>query len=196
MHKMQKRFLAACGVALLAGGSGFFAGFRAPQATAATACPPLLNRSMTGIDGKPRNLCQYAGRVVLVVNTASLCGYTPQYEQLQAIYKTYQARGFTVLGFPANDFGHQEPASNKEIASFCKDKYSVSFPMFAKTDVIGEHVNPLFAQLTQKTGDAPLWNFHKYLIDRQGKQILSFSSDTRPDDARVKQAIERMLAGK
>lgn len=188
--------LTKLGLLVLAGSTAALSSvpFASPSAAAPATCPALLQHSLAGIDGKARNLCQYQGKVVMVVNTASLCGYTPQYKLLQSLYQTYQARGFTILGFPANNFGNQEPASNAEIATFCHDKYSVTFPMFAKTQVLGAQANPLFAQLTKKTGQAPLWNFHKYLIDRQGKEVLSFSSDVTPMDNRVRQAVEKMLA--
>lgn len=195
---MQKWSYSALGAVLLTAGIATWQiGVKPPAVSAAAAaCPTLLHQTMAGIDGKPRNLCQYSGKVVMVVNTASLCGFTPQYQQLQSLYQSYQAKGFTILAFPANNFGQQEPASNSEIANFCHDKYSVTFPLFAKTEVIGDKANPLFAQLTKKTGDAPLWNFHKYLIDRHGNQVLSFSSDTKPTDDRVRQALEKMLAAK
>lgn len=170
-----------------------------PQATlnqsaqAAGSCPALLNHTMKGIDGKARNLCQYQGKVVLVVNTASMCGFTPQYKGLQSLYERYRGQGLIVLGFPANNFAGQEPGSDAEISKFCKDNYSVSFPMFAKTPVLGAQANPLFKQLTQKTGKSPVWNFHKYLIDRKGNQVLSFDSSTSPDDAKLRQSVERLL---
>lgn len=183
----MKRIFACLALALTVGGIGLSAPAAQPT------CPALLKHTLPGIDGKPRNLCQYQGKVVMVVNTASFCGYTPQYKDLQGLYNRYKAQGFTVLGFPANNFANQEPNSNQEIAKFCKDNYSVSFPMFAKTPVLGDQANPLFRQLTQKTGQSPLWNFHKYLIDRQGKQVLSFSSSVSPQDANLRKALEAML---
>ncbi|HEY9843623.1 MAG TPA: glutathione peroxidase [Candidatus Obscuribacterales bacterium] len=178
---------------LLAGSSAAFAVTTPAVTTTDSDCPALLKHTLAGIDGKPRNLCQYRGQVVMVVNTASLCGYTPQYRQLQALYQSYHQRGFTILGFPANNFARQEPGSNAEIAKFCHDKYSVSFPMFAKTQVLGAQANPLFVQLTRKTGEAPLWNFHKYLINRQGTEVLSFGSGITPTGAKVRLAVEKML---
>ena len=119
------------------------------------ACPALLDRTMDNLLEQPQSLCEYAGKVVLAVNTASQCGYTPQYEGLEALYRKYQARGLVVLGFPSNDFGGQEPGSNKEIASFCVNQYAVDFPMFGKSSVRGAAANPLFAELAKTTGRAP-----------------------------------------
>jgi glutathione peroxidase len=131
--------------------------------------------------------------VVLVVNTASQCGYTPQYEGLEALYRKYRARGLVVLGFPTNDFGGQEPGSNKEIAAFCVNQYAIDFPMFAKTEL---KKNPLYADLASATGAAPRWNFHKYLIDRSGKQVLSFDTRIEPSDPRLIAALEKLLSSK
>ena len=161
--------------------------------TAMAACPALLDRTMTSIFDQPQSLCAYAGRVVLVVNTASQCGYTPQYEGLEALYRKYRARGLVVLGFPSNDFGGQEPGSNKEIASFCVNQYAIDFPVFAKTSVKGKAANPFFADLAKASGQAPQWNFHKYLIDRSGKQVASFVTRVEPGDPKLVAAIERLL---
>jgi glutathione peroxidase len=157
---------------------------------AMAACPPLFDRSVTTIDEKAHSLCEYAGKVVLVVNTASQCGYTPQYEGLEALYKKYRSRGLVVLGFPSNDFGGQEPGSNKEIASFCVNQYAVDFPVFAKTEL---KKNPLYADLTKASGKAPQWNFHKYLVDRSGKQVVSFDTRVEPGDPKLVGAIEKLL---
>jgi glutathione peroxidase len=157
---------------------------------AMAACPALLDRSVDTIEEKPRSLCEYAGKVVLVVNTASQCGYTPQYEGLEALYRKYRGRGLVVLGFPSNDFGGQEPGSNKEIASFCVNQYAVDFPVFAKTELKN---NPLYADLAKAAGKAPKWNFHKYLIDRSGKEVLSFDTRVEPGDPKLLAAIERLL---
>jgi glutathione peroxidase len=159
------------------------------------ACKPVLNHSFPGLlSGKPQSLCDYAGKVVLVVNTASQCGYTPQYEGLEALYKRYQKRGLVVIGFPSNDFGGQEPGSNKEVAEFCQMNYGVSFPMFEKSVVAGAQANSLYASLAQRGGGAPRWNFHKYLIDRSGDRVLGFDSNTAPTDSRLTREIERLLA--
>lgn len=160
---------------------------------AAAACPALLERSMDTILEKPQSLCAYAGKVVLVVNTASQCGYTPQYEGLEALYRKYKARGLVVLGFPSNDFGGQEPGSNQEIAAFCVNQYAVEFPMFAKTAVRGRQANPLYAELARASGAEPRWNFHKYLVDRSGRQVMSFDSKVAPGDAKLVAAIEKLL---
>jgi glutathione peroxidase len=159
----------------------------------AAACPALLDRNVSDILDKPRSLCEYAGKVVLVVNTASECGYTPQYEGLEALYRKYRERGLVVLGFPSNDFGGQEPGSNREIAAFCVNQYAIDFPMFAKTSVRGAQANPLFTELARATGVAPRWNFHKYLIARDGKQVQSFDTRVAPGDATFVGAIEKLL---
>src|SRR3954470_12690203 len=156
--------------------------------TAMAACPALLDRSMPTLLDQPQSLCEYAGKVVLVVNTASECGYTPQYEGLEALYRKYKTRGLVVLGFPSNDFGGQEPASNKEISSFCVNQYAIDFPMFAKTDL---KRNPLYADLMKATGEAPSWNFHKYLVDRKGARVQSFGPRVDPNDPKLVRAIER-----
>jgi glutathione peroxidase len=159
--------------------------------SAIAACPALLDRKMDTILEQPRSLCEYAGKVVLVVNTASQCGYTPQYEGLEALYRKYRDRGLVVLGFPSNDFGGQEPGSNKEIAAFCVNQYAIDFPMFAKTE-LGK--NPLYADLARATGAAPRWNFHKYLIDRSAREVLSFDTRVAPSDPKLVAALERMLS--
>src|SRR6266481_4951660 len=134
--------------------------------SAMAACPSLLDRSMQTLDERTQSLCEYAGKVVLVVNTASECGYTPQYDGLEALYRKYKAKGLVVLGFPMNDFGGQEPGSNKEISAFCVNQYAIDFPMFSKTSL---KENSFFKELQRATGKAPQWNFHKYLVDRGGK---------------------------
>src|SRR5437867_11695067 len=138
------------------------------------ACPPLLDRNMQTLAERTQSLCQYAGNVLLVVNTASQCGYTPQYDGLEALYRKYKAKGLVVLGFPSNDFGGQEPGSNKEISTFCRLTYGVEFPMFEKSAVSRLNANPLFVELVRRTGSAPRWNFHKYLVDRSATGIVSF----------------------
>jgi glutathione peroxidase len=161
---------------------------------AMAACPTLLDRKLQTIHEKEQSLCEYAGKVVLVVNTASECGYTPQYEGLEALYRKYRDKGLVVLGFPSNDFGGQEPGSNKEIAAFCVNQYAIDFPMFAKTPVKGSAANPLYRDLARATGTAPAWNFHKYLVDRSGKQVQSFDTRVNPSDPQLVTAIERLLA--
>ena len=159
------------------------------------ACPASLNHVMPRLqDEAPQNLCQYAGRVVLVVNTASFCGFTGQYEQLEALYARYAARGMTVLGFPSNDFGQQEPGSKEDIAALCFNTYGVKFPMFSKITVIGKNAHPLYSGLAKTSGQAPRWNFHKYLIDRNGQVVASFPSEVNPLDAHVTLRIDALLA--
>jgi len=187
--RMNKCLLAIGAVFALAGSS---------TAWAAPACPALLNRSMPRLqDEKSQDLCQYAGRVVVVVNTASFCGYTPQYKGLEALNSKYAARGLVVLGFPSNDFGKQEPGSNQAIADFCENTFGVKFPMFAKSQVsagAGSALNPLFADLRDKTGQPPKWNFHKYVISRDGRTVQSFQSDVEPTSPAFVQAVEKLLA--
>ena len=166
----------------------------APVATPSAACPAILKHSFKRLqDEAPQDLCQYAGKVVLVVNTASYCGFTGQYEGLEALYARYQARGLVVLGFPSNDFGKQEPGSDKEIADFCYNTYAVKFPMFSKTAVSGAARNPLYVALAQATGQSPRWNFHKYLIDRSGKVVASFASEVEPQAKPLLAAIDKAL---
>lgn len=144
-------------------------------------------------DESPQALSQYKGKVILVVNTASYCGFTKQYEGLEALYAKYQGKGLVVLGFPSNDFGKQEPGSSKEIADFCYNTYGVKFPMFAKTSVQGDAVNPFYAQLIKATGVTPKWNFYKYLINRQGKVLSSYVSKITPEDKNLIADIEKAL---
>lgn len=159
----------------------------------AASCPPLLQHSFNRLqDDKPQNLCQYAGKVLLVVNTASYCGFTPQYEGLEALNARYSARGLVVMGFPSNDFA-QESGSKEQIAELCFNTYGVKFPMFGKTVVKGPQANPLYAALTQATGVAPGWNFHKYLVDRQGKPVAAYGSRVTPGDPALRAAIEKAL---
>jgi glutathione peroxidase len=163
----------------------------------ADPCPQLLNYSFNRLQtGHTESLCQYRGKVVLIVNTASYCGYTHQYEGLEALYRKYKSRGLVVVGFPSNDFGGQEPGSNKEIAEFCRLTYGVEFPMFEKTSVTSIKTNPLYAELAARTGQSPKWNFHKYLVDRDGKQVASFGTRVEPDSSDLVSAVERMLAAK
>lgn len=170
----------------------------AVSAVAESACPALLNQSQPRLqDEQPVNLCRFAGNVLLVVNTASYCGFTPQYQSLEALYERYRAKGLVVLGFPSNDFGQQEPGGNKEIAAFCENTFAVRFPMFAKSSVApgaGAASNPLFAALQQRTGVAPAWNFHKYLIGRDGKTVISYPSMVDPTDPGFTRDLERLIA--
>ena len=164
------------------------------SAQAQPACPALLQQTFPRLqDEKPQPLCQYAGKVLLVVNTASYCGFTPQYKGLEALYGQYKDRGLVVLGFPSNDFA-QEKGSNKEIADFCENTFGVKFPMFGASSVRGEAANPLFKQLAAQTGREPKWNFYKYLVGRDGRVVASYTSMTAPQDKDLVQAIEKQLA--
>jgi glutathione peroxidase len=167
------------------------AGASAPSA----ACPAILNRTFARLqDDAPQDLCQYAGKVLLVVNTASYCGFTSQYEGLEKLYADLAPKGLVVLGFPSNDFGQQEPGDSKQIADFCFNTYGVKFPMFEKSVVKGPSANPLYADMLKATGRGPLWNFHKYLIDRKGKVIGTYSSLTAPDSSSLLTDIKQALA--
>jgi glutathione peroxidase len=143
---------------------------------------------------KPMSLCEaYAGRVVLIVNTASKCGFTPQFEALETLHQKYADQGLVVLGFPSNDFGGQDPGSEEQIADFCRLTYGVKFPMFEKTHAAEASADPLYKVLAGATGEYPQWNFHKYLIDRSGQVVGSYGSRTRPDDPALIARIEALL---
>ncbi|MDB5869662.1 MAG: glutathione peroxidase [Polaromonas sp.] len=183
--------LALCASASLASPTAWAA---SPDAAMPQACPALLQQNVLRLqDEKPQSLCQYSGKVVLVVNTASFCGFTPQYQGLEALHAKYQSRGLVVLGFPSNDFA-QESGSNKDIADFCENTFGVKFPMFTKTRVSGKDASPLFKQLAAKTGTAPRWNFYKYIISRDGSAAIAFNSMTAPDSRRFVAEIEKQLA--
>jgi len=169
-------------------------GFIASAGTAVTS-QNLLGYSFRPLAGKtPVNLRKtYAGDVVLVVNTASKCGFTPQFEALEAMHAKYKGQGFAVLGFPSGDFMAQEFVDEKQIQQFCTLTYGVKFPMFEKVHVIGKQATPLYKGLSRAAGEAPKWNFHKYLIGRDGKLVASYGSKTKPDDAVVIAAIEQAL---
>jgi glutathione peroxidase len=168
----------------------------AARAAAAANCPALLQHSFPRLqDDKPQPLCQYAGKVLLVVNTASFCGYTPQYQGMEALHARYAARGLVVMGFPSNDF-NQEAADAKQIAELCFNTYGVKFPMFASSSVKGPSANPLFGQLARATGKAPAWNFNKYLVGRDGVPVAHYGSSTAPDSAVLVAAIEKALAAR
>ena len=163
-------------------------------AASAAQCPALLEHTFAGLqDGKPMPLCQYAGKVILVVNTASFCGFTSQYEGLEKLYAQLKDRGLVVLGFPSNDFGEQEPGSEKEIADFCRLTYGIEFPMVAKTTVKGKDANPFYRQLAEMSGSKPRWNFHKYLINRDGTQVVAYTSFTKPEDRSLLKKIDEFL---
>lgn len=161
----------------------------------AQQCPDTLAHDKRVLAGEERvNLCQrYLGQVVLVVNTASRCAYTPQYDALEKLYARYRDRGLVVLGFPSNDFGAQEPGSEQQIRNFCRLTYDVDFPMFEKTHARQDRADPLYRTLGELAGEYPRWNFHKYLLDRDGRLVGSFPSHVTPDDARLRDAIEQAL---
>ncbi len=157
----------------------------------------VLDFTLKRIDGEPEALEDYRGQVLMLVNVASKCGFTPQYEGLERLYDRYRDRGFSVLGFPSNDFGAQEPGSNAEIATFCRSTYGVRFPMFEKIHVMGEDAHPLYRFLTDRPpplGGPVKWNFQKYLVDRNGQVVARYGSRTEPEDPELVAEIERLLA--
>jgi glutathione peroxidase len=170
-------------------------------ASAGSKAKSVLDFHMKDIDGKDVDLAAYKGKVLLVVNVASQCGLTPQYKDLEALYEKYKDQGFDVLGFPANEFGKQEPGSNEEIKEFCTTKYKVTFPMFSKIVVKGEGIDPLYGFLTGSdtnpkfAGDIT-WNFTKFLVNRKGDVIARFEPRVKPSDANVTKAIESAIAEK
>ena len=169
---------------------------RAQSAPTPLACPTMLQHTFLRLqDEKPQELCQYAGKVLLVVNTASFCGFTSQYEGLEALSTKYKDRGLVVLGFPSNDFS-QEKGSNKEIADFCENTFNVKFPMFVKSRVSGSGANPLFKQLAAASSTPARWNFYKYIVSRDGNKVSGFNSTVDPKDPRLIKALESMLATK
>ncbi|MGA3087267.1 MAG: glutathione peroxidase [Terriglobales bacterium] len=161
------------------------------------AAASIYNFVLNSIDGKPLPLADYKGKVVLVVNVASQCGYTPQYSALESIFEKYRDQGFVVLGFPANNFGAQEPGTNEEIKTFCTRKYSVTFPIYAKISVKGPDQAPLYNYLTEQTGPSIRgdikWNFTKFLVDRDGNVVQRFEPAVTPDSKEVIAAIEKQL---
>ena len=164
----------------------------------ATKAASLYDFTLDDIDGNPVNLAQYRGKVLLVVNTASFCGNTPQYTDLETMYEKYQGKGFEILAFPANNFGQQEPGTNAEIKGFCLTKYSVSFPLFGKISVKGADKHPLYQYLTERSpfpGEVE-WNFQKYLVDRSGNVVGRFHHRTKPLSPEIVQEVERVLAAK
>jgi glutathione peroxidase len=166
-------------------------------AAASFAGESVYNFTLPSIDGEPTSLSNYKGKVILLVNVASRCGFTPQYSALESLYEKYKDQGFVILGFPANNFGGQEPGTNAEIKSFCTLKYNVTFPMFAKVSVKGDDCTPLYQYLTKQAnpnlvGDIK-WNFTKFLVDRNGNVVARFESPVKPDSPEVVEAIEKLL---
>jgi glutathione peroxidase len=159
----------------------------------------VLEFTLNSIDGKPAPLAQYKGKVVMIVNVASKCGYTPQYAGLEALYEKYKDQGFVILGFPANNFGQQEPGTNEEIKTFCSRTYNVTFPMMSKVSVKGSDKTPLYQYLTDssanpKTGGEIKWNFTKFLVDKNGSVVARFESAVTPESADLVKAIDQALA--
>ena len=166
-------------------------------ATPLFAGSSVYDFSLPSINGQPTSLSSYKGKVILLVNVASKCGFTPQYSALESLYEKYKDQGFVILGFPANNFGFQEPGTDAEIKKFCSLKYNVTFPMFSKVSVKGDDTTPLYQYLTQKanpsvTGDIK-WNFTKFLVDRNGKVVARFESPVKPDSPEVVEAVEKLL---
>ena len=192
---MQAFSLIPVTLALLASAALAASPARAAQPGApAQACPAVLQQNVLRLqDEKPQSLCQYSGKVVVVVNTASFCGFTPQYKGLEALYNKYQGRGLVVLGFPSNDFS-QESGSNKDIAEFCESTFGVKFPMFTKTAVSGPDASPLFRQLTAASSTPVRWNFYKYIISRDGLAVTAFNSMADPGSPKFVAEIEKQLA--
>ncbi len=159
------------------------------------ACPAALDFELRSLGGDETvNLCEsYRGKVALIVNTASRCAFTPQYEGLETLYERYRERGFVVLGFPSNDFGSQEPGSEAQVKDFCRLTYGVRFPMFEKTHAAEGRADPLYRALAEQAGEYPSWNFHKYLLDREGRVVGSYSSFTPPESSNLIRAIESFL---
>lgn len=155
----------------------------------------VLTQRVQTIDGVEKSLGDYKGSVLLIVNVASYCGYTPQYAGLERLYQRYKGRGFLVLGFPSNDFGQQEPGSESEIKRFCSERFGVTFPLFAKTKVLGREKSPLYALLTAQSGGAEVgWNFEKFLVSRSGEIVGRFASGVTPEASELTTAIEAALA--
>jgi glutathione peroxidase len=193
-------------IALIMACSAFAAADPAAQPTTqpvvdATAVGPALRFTMKSLEGKDVNLAQYQGKVILMVNTASKCGNTPQYKPLEALYNKYADQGFVILGFPSNDFHHQEPGTDSEISAFCTKNYGVTFDMFSKVDVKGDNICDLYKFLTGADTDKPFagditWNFEKFLIGRDGNVVARFTPKTQPDSPEVVGAIEAELGKK
>jgi len=157
---------------------------------------PFPTVAVTALDGMPVDVDAWHGKVLLIVNTASACGFTPQFDALEKLWRDLRDRGLVVVGFPSNDFGKQEPGTNKEIAEFCRLTYGVQFPMFEKSSVTKVGDNPLFASLSASTGVVPQWNFFKYVVDRNGQGVAGYPSRTTPGDPGLVRTIERLLAEK
>jgi len=198
---MEKHMLKVLSILLLTIFVSGFIFFGSSMSSVTAKNKSVLDFKMKDIDGKDVKLKKFKGDVFLIVNTASKCGFTPQYEGLQAIYTKYQSQGFTILGFPANNFGGQEPGTEAEIKEFCESKFKVTFPMFAKISVKGEDRHPLYNFLTAKETNPKYsgeitWNFNKFLVNRKGEIVARFTSKDAPDSETVTQAIEKYLKEK
>jgi len=184
---------------VLAASAGFAgcgdAGMTTSEPDANTPAPggKVLAGSLPLLNGEEQDLADYRGEVVLVVNTATECGFTPQFDDLEDLYRERRGDGFVILGFPADDVAHQEPRDDEAIAKFCKANFGVSFPMFAKSNVVSEPLNPVFAKLNADAGP-PTWNFNKYLLDRNGNVVAHFEAGTAPDDPALTERIDQLLA--
>ena len=163
------------------------------QTIFAAACPTLLDTRMENLSGEIVDFCDYSDKVILAVNTASYCGNTPQYEALESLYQRYKDKNFVIIGFPANNFGGQEPGSDEEIKEFCEVNFGVTFPMVTKSDVLGANANPIFVNLAKITGKSPQWNFHKYLIPVGGQSAESFPAFMNPLNSKLTAAIEKLV---
>jgi glutathione peroxidase len=203
---LKTMLVGLCVLFILAGGFAYAGAKRSDSASATVKVKKerkmtksVLGFTMKDIDGKDVKLADYEGDVLLIVNTASRCGYTPQYADLETTYEKYQKRGFKVLAFPANEFGAQEPGTNAEIKAFCESTYNVSFPLFSKIVVKGEGIHPLYAFLTDEkafpeSGGEIKWNFTKFLVGRDGRVLHRFEPKVKPTDDEVVKAIEDALA--
>ena len=166
--------------------------FGASHMSFAASCPDLYNHQFTTLQGAKINLCDYQDKPILVVNTASKCGFTPQFEGLEGLYKKHKEQGLLIIGFPSNDF-RQESGDDKQIGDFCKMTYGVEFPMVSKSSVAGKNANPFYKQLALKSGSTPQWNFYKYVIAPGGKEVTAFESTVQPNSADIANKIKPYL---